>query len=281
MIDVSVIIPVYNQAEQLMITLDFFAKQTYDFNRFEIIVVDDGSTERIIQKINNSYLSTLPYKIIIIRQGNKGRAAARNKGVEKASGEYLIFCDADRFPNNNYIKYYVDNKAYLSEFAIVGCPVDYYGKRHRADICKKDIQGIHRFSRESNYYKKIRKIFDEQGLTKSQIAWVSYLVGNSCISLDNFKKVGGFDPIFKDWGFEHFDFAFRLLKKGMYIKSCPYIYNYHIPHSRPDGFYKAMIEKSTVILNSKYPKYDFTPFKYFLSGELDLQRFEQIFNNNI
>lgn len=89
---ISIIIPLYNQAEHLPDCLDSVKRQTYD--NYEIIVVNDGSTDRP-DKIVQQYKKEFGIKLIYLEQDNQGAAAARNRGARSAKGEYLIFCDAD------------------------------------------------------------------------------------------------------------------------------------------------------------------------------------------
>ncbi|MCS7063994.1 MAG: glycosyltransferase family 2 protein, partial [Methylacidiphilales bacterium] len=84
----SVIIPTYNRAPLLKQTLDSVLNQS--FLDYEIIIVDDGSTDDTWQ-----YLQSLRVKVTYYRQDNKGPAAARNLGAQHASGDYLAFLDSD------------------------------------------------------------------------------------------------------------------------------------------------------------------------------------------
>ncbi len=85
---VSVIIPTYNRGWILKETIDSVLAQ--DFTDFELIVVDDGSTDNT-QGILNSYKED----IVILRQDNKGVSSARNKGIASASGQFIAFLDSD------------------------------------------------------------------------------------------------------------------------------------------------------------------------------------------
>lgn len=100
---VSVIIPVYNGEKYIAEAIDSVLAQTYPAH--EIIVVDDGSTDRT-REIVNSYsvmrtascenaLRTTHDAIRYIYQPNKGPAAARNSGIKEAKGEYIAFLDSD------------------------------------------------------------------------------------------------------------------------------------------------------------------------------------------
>jgi hypothetical protein len=94
---ISIIIPVYNGALLISRCLDTVFKQKGDCI-LEVIVIDDGSTDNsveIVKKYNN---------IIVIQQSNQGPAAARNKGIEIATGKYLTFLDADDYWKPTFLK---------------------------------------------------------------------------------------------------------------------------------------------------------------------------------
>jgi glycosyltransferase involved in cell wall biosynthesis len=85
---VSVVIPAYNAGKTLRRTIDSVVHQTHPAH--EIIVVDDGSTDDTADIIH-SYRD----RIVPIRQENEGVSAARNKGISRATGEWIAFLDAD------------------------------------------------------------------------------------------------------------------------------------------------------------------------------------------
>lgn len=88
---VSVIIPVYNTKKYLAECLDSVCAQTYP--QLEIIVVDDGSTDDsgvLLQEYSQK-----DHRIRVITQKNQGLSAARNRGLEFSSGEYVMFLDSD------------------------------------------------------------------------------------------------------------------------------------------------------------------------------------------
>ena len=98
-IDVSVIIPVYNGEQSIKASLDSLAKQTH--NRFEAIIINDGSvdrTEEVVERYRDSLHINYYY------QENAGVAAARNKGLDLAKGEYVSFLDADDYYEPDFIK---------------------------------------------------------------------------------------------------------------------------------------------------------------------------------
>ena len=97
---VSIIIPVYNAEEYLDCCLQTIARQTY--KDLQVIVIDDGSTDCSLAIAER--FAAEDDRFTIISQPNKGQAAARNRGLKKATGEYLCFIDADDFIDHNYIE---------------------------------------------------------------------------------------------------------------------------------------------------------------------------------
>ncbi len=86
---VSVIVPLYNKSKYIARTLDSILAQTYPY--FEIIVVDDGSTDNSSEIVKNYTDSRLR----LIHQGNSGPGAARNRGLKESSAPLVAFLDAD------------------------------------------------------------------------------------------------------------------------------------------------------------------------------------------
>lgn len=100
MIKYSFIVPVYNTEKFLKKCLDSLVNQTY--KDFEIIVVNDGSTDKssnIISKYQKKYKN-----IIVIDKENEGLSMARNRGVQKSSGKYIIFVDSDDYVSNKLLE---------------------------------------------------------------------------------------------------------------------------------------------------------------------------------
>lgn len=90
---ISVIVPVYNAEKWLSETLDSLVGQTY--SNIEIICVDDGSKDNSCSVIK-TYQAKHP-NIVLIQQENSGVCAARNRGIDAASGDYIAFVDADDY----------------------------------------------------------------------------------------------------------------------------------------------------------------------------------------
>ncbi|TKH44632.1 glycosyl transferase [Paenibacillus terrae] len=89
----SIVIPTYNRAQQLLLTLASFETQTYPKHLFEVIVADDGSTDGTKEMVE-SFQASYPL-IYVAHPEQRGRSAVRNLGLRRAKGLYIIFCDAD------------------------------------------------------------------------------------------------------------------------------------------------------------------------------------------
>ncbi|ABG41571.1 glycosyl transferase, family 2 [Paraglaciecola sp. T6c] len=96
---VSVVIPVYNSQSYIADCIDSVLAQTYQ--DFEIIVIDDGSTDSSLD-ILKSYQKKQKIKLLQIE--NSGQSVARNLGIEQATGKYLIFIDSDDCWENNTLE---------------------------------------------------------------------------------------------------------------------------------------------------------------------------------
>ena len=111
---ISVIVPVYNVEHFLRYCVDSIIEQTY--KNIEIILIDDGSTDAS-GTICDEY-EKKDFRIKVIHKENGGLSDARNKGMQKACGEYYAFVDSDDFIARDYIAYLFElidkNKAQIS-----------------------------------------------------------------------------------------------------------------------------------------------------------------------
>lgn len=99
-IKISVIIPVYNCGRYIGNTLKSVINQ--NFRDYEIIVVDDGSTDNSLEIINST-LKDCGVKYKVIHQDNAGVSVARNHGIDISEGEYLVFVDGDDYILENHL----------------------------------------------------------------------------------------------------------------------------------------------------------------------------------
>lgn len=96
---VSIIVPIYNIERYLKECIESILNQTYD--NIELILIDDGSTDKS-GEICDFYLNN--DKVIVVHKENQGVSAARNDGIKKASGKYLLFVDSDDYLNKEMVE---------------------------------------------------------------------------------------------------------------------------------------------------------------------------------
>lgn len=99
MVVFSIIVPVYNVEKYLNRCLNSILNQS--FNDFELIIVDDGSTDNSLTICKQ--FSTLYNNVEVIHKNNGGLSSARNVGLTRASGKYIIFIDSDDFISSNML----------------------------------------------------------------------------------------------------------------------------------------------------------------------------------
>lgn len=104
MMKVSVIIPTYNEEDEILDCIESLGEQSY--SDFEIIVVDDGSTDRTVKRLKN--LQKEIEGLRLLEQKHKGPGAARNKGAKKAKGKILVFVDADMTFDEDFLEKLVE-----------------------------------------------------------------------------------------------------------------------------------------------------------------------------
>ncbi len=201
---VSVIIPAYNAEDTLNQCLAALALQTYPADSYEVIVVDDGSTDKtgtIAKKHGVRY----------IRQQNQGPAAARNKGVKEARGNIILFTDADCVPDKDWIS------QMLKPFE---------------DGQVAAVKGAYRTRQGSLMARFAQLEFEERFelLKKSDsIDMVdTYAAG---FRREIFLKLGGFDTSFPVANNEDTELSYRMSNEGYKMRFNPQATVCHLRHS--------------------------------------------------
>ncbi len=127
MLAISIIMPAYNVEKYLKKSLDSLFGQS--FKEFELIFINDGSTDKT-GDIINKYKLKYPEKIHVLNVENGGQSRARNIGMRYAKGEYIVFLDSDDYIDVDYLEtLYFAAKTHESDMVISGQrKVDIYGK---------------------------------------------------------------------------------------------------------------------------------------------------------
>lgn len=102
-IQTSVIIPVYNESKTIPNSIEALESQTFPHSNFEILFIDNGSTDGSYSKLNRT-ASKSNLNIKALRHPIGGSYSARNRGIKESNGEVLAFIDGDCIPHNKWIE---------------------------------------------------------------------------------------------------------------------------------------------------------------------------------
>ncbi len=98
----SIIIPTYNRAHLIRKTIETVLDQSY--KNFELLIVDDGSSDNTEKVVNKIITEKHQFKITYIKQKNSERASARNNGLKRSTGNYVLFFDSDDTLYKNHLE---------------------------------------------------------------------------------------------------------------------------------------------------------------------------------
>lgn len=141
MCKLSIIVPVYNKKKYLYCILESIQQQ--EFNDFECILVDDGSTDG--SESICDYFSKKDDRFITIHQSNAGVSNARNTGLIKARGKYITFIDADDSIERDYLKKLVSDIESTNVDLVIASMKKIWDKSSRIEYYTTPYSGIHYF----------------------------------------------------------------------------------------------------------------------------------------
>ncbi|NOT74602.1 MAG: glycosyltransferase [Cyclobacteriaceae bacterium] len=235
--NISVIIPTFNGAHKIEAALTALSQQT--FPDFEVVIIIDGSTDNT-QDVIKRFDGILPRMSVHFIE-NRGRAHAKNEGVNASKGEILIFIDDD-------IRLFKDAVELHRNFHL----------ENQNEIMFGHLEMDPEKARLNDFWNYRRTI--ESGwreLQSTTISYANYGITSANLSLTKktFWKVGEFDSTLRDS--EDFDFGIRALQQGIPIRYIPKINGYHddfstlLPYVRRQKEYMM----SKYVLLKKHPEY--------------------------
>lgn len=230
---VSIVIACYNDSNVVVAIKSAF-NQTY-INK-EIIVVNDGSNELTTNAIN----SMKEYVDILVEQDNQGQSNARNNGVKKASGEFILNHDSDDFFEATFCEEAISFFENDEQISIVTCQAQRFSKKGKIDIYTPKGGGLENF------------LFSNSAM------------GSSMFKKGDWERVGGYEEKLPILGIEDWEFYINILKNEGYAFVIP----------KPLFNYQLRENSSTVrIRDLKYDK-----FKYIIQKHKDLYKdnFEEL-----
>ena len=199
----SVIIPTYNRLPILKKCIQSLENQQYKqpIKGYEIILVDDGSTDQTIEWLEQSQVD-FPH-VRWFCQSHQGPAAARNLGVEKATGDTIIFIDSDLVVTETFLQSHAKalNQAYETSDKVFT-----YGRV--INTCNFD-----------------NPIAEPYKITDFSAAY--FATGNVAIARHLLIEAGLFDTQFQLYGWEDLELGVRLKNMGLKLIKCPDAVGYH------------------------------------------------------
>lgn len=211
----SVIIPTYNRPDLLQKCLQSLAVLDYPRDRFEAIVVDDGS-DRLLDPIVAPYQDNLA--IALLRQPNAGPAAARNTGAAKAEGKYLAFIDDDCTPATDWLQRLAAHLKANPNCLIGGQTINALPHNLYATASQLIVD----------------MVYDHYNAIHHQAKF--FAANNLALSANQFQAMGGFNSRFRTS--EDREFCDRWLNSGRQMLYAPDVQIYHAHNLTLKGFWR-------------------------------------------
>ncbi|WP_299061506.1 glycosyltransferase [uncultured Polaribacter sp.] len=231
----SIIVPVYNRPKEVDELLESLTKQDFS-NNFEILIIEDGSTEKS-EQIVEKYTNQLDLKYYF--KENSGAGASRNFGMQKATGNYFIILDSDVIVPKSYLT--AVKKALESNFT------DAFGGPDAAHESFTDVQKAINYSMTS--------VLTTGGIRgkKKSVGKFQPRSFNLGLSKKAFEITQGFSKMKNG---EDIDLTFRLWDNGFETQLIENAFVYHKRRSTISQFFNQTFGFGTArpILNKKYPK---------------------------
>lgn len=252
----SVILATYNRPRELRLVMEGLRRQ--EGVKFEVIVADDGSTaetEQAVEEIGRDF----PHPVIHVRQEDEGfrLAAIRNRAIENATGDLLVFLDGDCVPFPDFLRAHADaaeDGAYLcgqrlrldedASAALDAERIGQGGLGYLAPITERIRETF------QGWRAMVHKLQGEEGRPK-------LIACNASAARQDVLDINGFDERFVGWGGEDDDFARRLRRRGLRPKSVIGKARLLHLHHAPDPTFKGTVRSS--------PNYAYLHRGYFLT----------------
>ncbi|MFL5458018.1 MAG: glycosyltransferase family 2 protein, partial [Myxococcales bacterium] len=175
--DLSVIVPTYGRPEPVVRLLGELAEQTLPPDRYEVIIVDDGSPEPIAPRLRSV---PAPHSLRVLTQRNGGPGAARQAGVAQAKGDVLVFLDDDMAVGPGFLEAHAREHERMPRAAVQG-----------RIVSPPDIDERPPFERY--HAQRLARSFAELAAGRTKLRGQNLCSGNLSVRRFVFEEVGGFD----------------------------------------------------------------------------------------
>lgn len=258
----SFVIPTYQGKVLVKNTLEALNYQVgYGRNDYEVVLIDDGSTDgtgEYIKGINKNY--DLKY-IYIDRTQESSRARARNNGWKSASGEIIVFIDADILVKKDYLKELDRCFSMDKDILVIGNRVMLSENIPYEAVCDRTILEKQFFTVNSSSQMEIRyyKFYRFSYNSSYQIyPWLNVFSCNMAVPKKWLDATGGFDENFRGWGLEDIEVGYNMYKNGIKIVFNNKLEVFHQNHAGSENLKISEkkfndIDKNTRYFLKKYP----------------------------
>ena len=260
----SVVVPTYNRRELLEFTLSSLARQDISRERFEVIVVDDGSDDDTREAVNR-YSDYLNLKHRFQENTGYRPGSARNLGIVNAEGEVCLFLDSGVVLQSSCLREHIVMHAnaayriavlgYVYGFDQDGSGEDQIGKiivPAEPDITIDRFKAVGTgFDIRDKYYQKYNDKLEDL-----PAPWVFFWTCNVSVQRKELIKIGLFDSNYDGkWGCEDNDLGLRLWNDGVKISLCRGAESIHLPHGKNMELKLSQGYANCEYLNKKFGTY--------------------------
>ena len=202
---VSVVIPTYNRRPILEKCLLALERQQAcpEIDRYEVVVVDDGSTDGTPDWLRGA-AERFPH-VRLIEQSHGGPAEGRNRGVDHAHGDVIVFIDSDLVVTDSFLSCHASSLVRSWE-----------ARGDRLCFTYGAVVNTANFEQPTAERHKLR-----------DLSWAYFATGNVAIAKEVLQRAGLFDTGFRLYGWEDLELGERLRRMGVQLIKCPAAVGYH------------------------------------------------------
>ena len=191
---VTVIVPVWNDVDRILLCVEALKAQTLKNNEYEIFVVDNGSTDGTYEKLLSQTGITL------LQESNPGSYSARNKGLKEARGKYVAFTDSDCIPDEKWLENLISCAINKPSMGIIAGDIRFFKENTLVEASALAYEEL--FSMDQETYAKLGLCITANWLSDREV-----IINNS-----------GFDTSLKSGG-DH-EMSQRLTEQGLRVYFC-------------------------------------------------------------
>lgn len=246
----SVVIPTYNRAEILKLTLEALFNQSVKKVDYEVIVVNDGSTDNTVDVVRSFQKKNK--NLIYLRQTNQGQGVARNKGIRRASGKVIVLIGDDIIPTHDFLyehqKYHYMHPE--ENAAVLGFTA-WHPELRVNNFMKWMVNGSSVFGLFGGHQ------FAYEKLAGKKLADYHFFYTSNISMKKSLMRKYPFDPTFAGYGWEDIELGYRLEKEAglkLYYNSWAVGYHHHYMDEKSLPGRMEAIGYSSWIFHRKYPR---------------------------